>query len=59
MWTVGLVFIYNMLLVDHILSLATFVLYIALLAVTIWFSVVLHAFGPPSPEESAYSAFVI
>jgi hypothetical protein len=59
MWTVGLVFIYNMLIVDHVLALITFASYIILLGVTVWFSVILHAFGPPSAEDNAYSAFVI
>jgi hypothetical protein len=59
LWEVGLVFIYNMFIVDHALSLANFVSSFAVLAVSVWFAVVLHAYGPPPADDTSFSAFVI
>jgi len=59
LWEVGLVFLYDMFLVDHVLSLTTFVTNFGVLAATVWLAVVLHAYGPPPTEDSAFSSFVI
>lgn len=59
LWEVGLVFLYDMFLVDHILSLASFLSSFLVLAMTVWLAVVLHAYGPPPEEDLAFSSFVI
>lgn len=59
LWEIGLIFIYNMYIVDHVLAILNFVSSFAILAMIVWFSVILHAYGPPPTDDPGFSAFVI
>lgn len=58
-WEVGLVYLYDMMLVAKVLSILGVVASLIVLAISVWFAVILRAYGPPPADDVAFSAFVI
>lgn len=59
LWQIGIVYVYDLMVVDHILSIFNFVNFVILLGVTVWFAVVLHSYGPPPAGDMEYSGMLM